>query len=243
MPDALLLHGMLADRRVWRSVIAEFPDLDCATMDLPGHGAAVDWDGGDYQTQAFRMAEAAFDAPLHLIGHSYGATVALRLAVERPELLRSLTLVEPVFFYAAKQAAPELFADYATRAVPVLDAIAAGDNMRAAELFLADWGVKGGWAKMPEDARDAIAARMPLIAVTADGLEKDTGRIWPRLPDVTCPVLIVTGGKSDPVMPEIVRGLENRFENCTSVQIDDAGHMIPVTHGPQLAAHIAGFMA
>ncbi|TDT75284.1 pimeloyl-ACP methyl ester carboxylesterase [Litoreibacter halocynthiae] len=232
------MHGMLADGRVWRSVTAHLPELKCRTMDLPGHGGAVAWNGGDYQSQAFEMAQSLCDAPLHLVGHSFGASVALRLAVERPDLMRSLTLVDPVFFYAAKQADPALFDQYAQRAGPVMQAIEKKDQLHAAELFLDDWGVEGGWAMMPPPARAAIADRMPLIGVTAASLIEDTGRIWPRLRDVTCPVLIVSGGKSEPVMPGIVQGLEAQIENCTSVVFEDAGHMIPVTHGPQLAAQI-----
>jgi lipase len=41
------------------------------------------------------------EGPVHLIGHSFGATVALRLAIEAPERVASLTLIEPVLFAAA----------------------------------------------------------------------------------------------------------------------------------------------
>ncbi|SFR58321.1 Pimeloyl-ACP methyl ester carboxylesterase [Litoreibacter janthinus] len=234
---------MLADRRVWREVVPALPHLEVSPLELPGHGQAPAWNGNDYQTQAYLMTETLCDEPVHLVGHSFGASVALRLAVERPELLLSLTLVDPVFFYAAKQAAPDLFAAYAARATPVLAAIAQGDVLRAAELFLGDWGVDGSWPMLPVAAREAIAAKMPLIGVTADSLAEDTGRIWPRLKNVKCPVLIVTGGKSDPVMPGVVRGLQQQFSNCTSVQFEDAGHMIPVTHGKQLGQQIAAFTA
>ena len=44
--------------------------------------------------------------PIDVIGHSFGATVALRLAVEQPEKVRSLTLIEPVFFAVAGQDVP-----------------------------------------------------------------------------------------------------------------------------------------
>ena len=73
MPTALFVHGMLADRRVWRDVVPELPDLECNFVELPSHGAAAPWDGGDYQTQAYRMVETACEnGPVHLVGHSFG---------------------------------------------------------------------------------------------------------------------------------------------------------------------------
>lgn len=62
-----------------------------------------------------RIARAALGAPVDVIGHSFGATVALRLALERPELVRSLVLVEPVLFAAAKAAEDPRFAAFAAR--------------------------------------------------------------------------------------------------------------------------------
>ena len=57
-------------------------------MDMPGHGQSADWDGRhEYQTLVAQAAAACCDGPTHLIGHSFGATAALRLAVERPKLV------------------------------------------------------------------------------------------------------------------------------------------------------------
>lgn len=230
---------MLADRRVWRDVVPELPYLDCQLVELPGHGRAPVWAGGDYQEQALELLDRP--GPIHLIGHSFGATVAVRFAVEHPERLASLTLIEPVFFHAARQLALAAFEAYLDTGGPVIDAIRAADFHKAAELFLATWGAPGMWAALPQRAQAAIAAQMPLIDVSAPSLIEDTGRIWPRLERITCPVMLVTGGRSHPVIAAIARGLEQEMKVDATVQIAAAGHMIPLTHGRELGAEIALF--
>ena len=37
--------------------------------------------------------------PMHLVGHSHGAAVALEIAIQRPDLVRSLTLIEPAVYH------------------------------------------------------------------------------------------------------------------------------------------------
>lgn len=244
MAKALFVHGMLADQRVWREVTPELPDLDCRFVELPGHGDAVDWDGGDYQTQAYRMAEVACGVgkePVHLVGHSFGATVALRLAVERPELLLSLTLIDPVFFYAARQGQPEMFQAYRARSAPVMEAIVQGEFLHAAELFIRDWGVEGAWAHLPESVREGIAAKMRLVATSGPSIAEDTGNIWARLGRIKCPVALIMGGRSEPIMRGVKRGLEAEMTVDCSVVIENAGHMIPLTHGKLLGQHLAAF--
>jgi pimeloyl-ACP methyl ester carboxylesterase len=70
-------------------------------FDLPGHGRSAPWAGTDYHSDATAVAAALLHGPTHIIGHSFGATVALRLAVERPDLVSRVTLIEPVMFAAA----------------------------------------------------------------------------------------------------------------------------------------------
>ena len=89
-------------------------------FDLPGHGRSPDWDGVvEYQHLSTQIAASFVIEPVDLIGHSFGATVALRLAVEQPQKLRSLTLIEPVFFAVAARDAPAAF----TTVQPHIDAV------------------------------------------------------------------------------------------------------------------------
>src|SRR5262245_54736643 len=69
----------------------------------------------------------------HLVGHSYGGAVALRLAADRPTRLLSLTLIEPVAFHLLGRAPDgtrehDLLREVAAIAAAVADAAATGDD-------------------------------------------------------------------------------------------------------------------
>ncbi len=96
---------------VWPSICT---GVTITALDQPSHGRSADWDGerdlhGLTTQISIVMAEMIGEGgPVDIIGHSFGGTVALRMALERPDLVRSLTLVEPVIFAAARAAeAPE----------------------------------------------------------------------------------------------------------------------------------------
>jgi pimeloyl-ACP methyl ester carboxylesterase len=104
-PPVLALHCSLSHAGEWSALAARLTGLRLVAADQPGHGRQPDWDGhSDLHAQAVREAAAmaaVLGAPVDVIGHSFGATVALRLALEQPELVRRLVLVEPVLFAAA----------------------------------------------------------------------------------------------------------------------------------------------
>ena len=107
---ALALHCTLAHSGAWRGLGKVIGDrLAITAIDLPGHGESPDWDQRDDLTDvAISYAQPYLAEPVDLIGHSYGAVVALLLAVSKPDKVRSLTLIEPVFFAVAKVDAPDV---------------------------------------------------------------------------------------------------------------------------------------
>ena len=94
-------------RLAWLPIIGHLKDsLSVTAFDLPGHGMSQDWDySSDYQDSCLDISATFINKPVHLVGHSFGATVALRVAHRYPNFVKSLSLIEPVFFAAA-------FADY-----------------------------------------------------------------------------------------------------------------------------------
>jgi pimeloyl-ACP methyl ester carboxylesterase len=62
--------------------------------DRPGHGRSPDA-RQDFLAEAPLISDQLLDAPVHLVGHSYGAIVGALAAARAPEMVRSLTLIEP----------------------------------------------------------------------------------------------------------------------------------------------------
>jgi pimeloyl-ACP methyl ester carboxylesterase len=97
-PALLLLHGAVCDSRVWRVQLESFADtFTVVAWDAPGCGGSSD------APEHFRMSDyadclAGFIEVLdlshpHVLGHSWGSTLAMQLYLQKPSMVRSLVLV------------------------------------------------------------------------------------------------------------------------------------------------------
>lgn len=246
----LALHCSLAHGGAWTGVAARLEGCRLLAPDLPGHGQSPDWSGpGDYHTAATRavlplLVGLAQDGPADVLGHSLGATIALRLALERPELVRSLMLVEPVLFAAARTAEAPEHAAWLAQTATYRAALADGDRARAADLFQALWGAAPLQA-LPPRQRAYIIDRIHLIAAQDGALSADTGGLlaWQRLEGLGLPVLLVEGSRSPPIIGAIHAELARRLPMAQRVTIDGAGHMLPLTHPGPLARALGEHLA
>ncbi len=244
---AVMSHCSLAHSGAWAPLAERLASrLSMTAFDLPGHGRAPDWDGvSDLHDVATGWAAAvAGDGPVDLIGHSFGATVVLRLALERPEAARSLTMIEPVLFAAARHAGDQAYAAHQAASAPFEAAWAAGDAVEAARLFVGIWGAGTAWGDLAPAQREAMTARIGFVAATAHVLTDDAhGLLAPgRLEALSRPALIVTGAASPPVIPAIARALAARLPDAAHDIVPGAGHMVPLTHPAPVADAIMALL-
>ena len=241
----LAVHCSLAHAGAWSGLVERLHGLTLTAMDLPGHGRAPDWDGiADLQDLATRDAIALAEAqgrPVDLFGHSFGATVCLRIALERPDLVRSLVLVEPVLFAAARSHAA--FAGFQARHEAVAAAMAT-NRAEAAALFHADWGNGESLADLPDRQRHYIIDRIHHIAAQSAALVDDrAGLTRPGgLEAVAVPVLLIEGSESPAIIEAIQGVLAARLPLASRLIVPGAGHMVPITHphliAPAIQAHL-----
>jgi pimeloyl-ACP methyl ester carboxylesterase len=94
-PPVVLVHGsVVGAERTW-SRQAELADRWTLVLpNRPGFGASPPMARGDFETEAPLIAELLGDGA-HLVGHSYGAVIALYAAALAPEAVHSLTVSEP----------------------------------------------------------------------------------------------------------------------------------------------------
>ena len=244
---ALMIHCSLAHSGSWGGLARHLSGaLRMTAFDLPGHGRSAAWDGrGEIQAVSTRIAEAFCTVgPRDVIGHSFGATVALRLALERPDFVRSLVLIEPVFFAVALRDRPGMRADFADQMAAFDAAMAAGDTMAAARAFTAVWGGGVRWDDIPQAQRQGLADQMHLIAAGSPALYDDVGGMLVpgRLEALDLPVLLIEGSASPAIIPAINEGLAARLPRARRAVIAAAGHMAPITHPRQVSDEVLRFL-
>jgi pimeloyl-ACP methyl ester carboxylesterase len=244
----LALHCTIAHSGAWRGVADAL--ADAATFvapDMLSHGRSPDWDRqGDFQDREVAAILPYLDEPMDVVGHSFGATIALRLAVEYPERVRSVTLIESVFFAVAVQDDPDIVEQHNAGTAPVWEALKSGDDALAARLFNRMWSEGGPrWPDLPETTRAAMTRGIHIVPASDSAVFGDrAGLLKPGvLQGLHCPVLLLRGSKTHPIVAVVNDGLERRIPGALNHVIDGAGHMLPITHPAQTARELRQFWA
>jgi pimeloyl-ACP methyl ester carboxylesterase len=113
---ALLVHGLDETSGAWRDVAMHLPaELRLLAADLPGFGGSEGRGSYTISSVAATLAAVALeevDGPVDLVGHGWGATLAIALAALRPTLVRRLVVIgggwPPGLAAGPSQPAPEL---------------------------------------------------------------------------------------------------------------------------------------
>lgn len=246
----LAIHCSLAHAGAWRGMGAAFGDI--ATLygfDLPNHGKSGDWDGqGVMHDTAIDMALRVLDdlgpEPVDIIGHSFGATVALRLAIEHPDRVRSAILFEPVYFAPVMADDPAFRPNYIRDTADFDAALDAGDRDAAARAFNRAWGDSTRWEDIPQTSRRYMAERIDFVRHSAPFLLDDSaGLLAPgRFEAAHMPVLLMRGADSrwaGPVNAAIAR----RLPDARDIALPGLGHMAPITDPDAVAHPVRTFLA
>jgi pimeloyl-ACP methyl ester carboxylesterase len=232
----LALHCTLAHAGAWRGLAEAMPDeIGLLAPDMFGHGRSPDWDGsGDFTERMVSALVPLIDAPVDVVGHSMGGVIALHLAAWHSQLVRSLTLIEPVLFGIVAQEAPALLKAQAAQNAPFEAAIATGDFDAAARLFNGGWGAEGGrsWADTPEAVRAAMARGVRIVPACAPAVTKDRFGLFAAggLNGVTMPVRLLHGDQTQPIVAAANQGVARQLPQARVCVVAGAGHMLPITH-------------
>ena len=237
----IFVHGALSDLRVWEPVRAEIVKRgDIATTNryiayTQRYFGTHAWkdDGKEFSaaTHADDLAAfiAALDAgPVHLIGASYGGLVAATAAVANPALVRSLTLYEPALVCVLPEGSENGKAARKDRAEfmrPVISAIKAGDNMKAARLMYeaAHQLPPGGFDHEPHVTRTTVldnARTLPLLlaALSSSDITCDVLKAFAR------PTLVMRGEKTQAYYALINEAISKCFPAARQVVLNDVNH-------------------
>lgn len=230
----LLLHAGGSAGDQWDRLAAALSGEGRALVpDLYGHGRSPCPPDMTPETLLDRQSDAllallAGAGPAWLIGHSYGAVIALRLATRTPAAVRGLVLIEPV---ALGLLAPD---DPALAPVVAVEAecrahVLAGDPERATRRFLEFWSEPELWDILPDPDRELIVAgarERHFIggpAVFAAGPDILLSRVAPA-------PLVITGDEGPAAPRAVADRLLESLPGAARITLPGAGHMLPLTH-------------
>ncbi|HLM90916.1 MAG TPA: alpha/beta hydrolase [Thermoplasmata archaeon] len=232
----VLIHGSMVDSSNFARVVPGLSrGLTVLTYDRRGFGGSTPGPRATpVETDTLDLAallEATDFYPVHVVGHSYGAAVALRLAAERPELVRSLALHEPPFVgLLADRPESAVEGERFLRGIDSIRAqIRAGDRPGAARNVVEIFSLTGGaWDRLPETVRDGFANLMDRWSEEYG----DPDALRPRpdsLRETLVPALLTTGSESPDFLRHIRDRLAVEMPNPTVRAIPHAGHAPQVT--------------
>lgn len=208
---------------------------------LPAHRRGPPWEAHrDYHDQAYEAVCAALpEGPVDVFGQSYGGTLALRLAVEHPERVRSLVLFEAVAFAAA---APGPLAHHREEMETFHGALKAGREGTAAALFYKLWGTGAEWESLPDVVRKAMLRLLPVIPATEPGILADRPGVIPRLSACDVPTLLLQHVGAPEITTAINEGLRRRMPRAQIREVEgDGRHLMPNMDPKAVASEVAAF--
>jgi pimeloyl-ACP methyl ester carboxylesterase len=246
-----LLHCSGSSAAQWRDVATRLaPDFRVIAPDLYGCGATGTWSGrgpirlADHARMVAEVARA-HGRPVHLVGHSFGGAIALRLALDFPALLRSLVLIEPVPFHLLRRDEPmdrALYAEIRSVASAVFECTLNGRSQAGMARFVDYWNGAGAWDRLSPDVQARLVRQIGSVAANFTALFADTTRIA-EYRGIDVPTLVLRGSESPGPARRVAELVARAVPHAMLRTIGGAGHMLPLTHAAATAAEIAAHVA
>ena len=211
------------------------------------------WVGSTHSASPVSMADHAADAAAlldylgvrraHVAGHSTGAAVAAQLALDHPETVQTLMLLEMTLLSVPSGEA------FFQQVGPAFEAYGSGDHEGALALFMSvasglDWPtcravlderIPGTVTQTIKDADTFFGIEVPAIGAWAFGAEQAAA--------IQCPVLSVLGADTGPLWVDVAAFLLSSLPHVEECTIDGIGHLLHIQRPAPVARAMSEFLA
>jgi pimeloyl-ACP methyl ester carboxylesterase len=243
-PAVVFVHGLVMDHTMYEAQFEELPDLyRCIALDLRGHGHSGcppgPWSMHDSVDDVIAFIEGVDAAPCHLVGMSWGGMIGVRIAVQRPELVRSLVLIDT----SAGSEDPQQSELRRTVFMEPIAAHGITDELVAASILIlfgekyqADEPAMAVYAdRVKSMKREAIVEGLRAV------LERDS--VLDRLGQIRVPTLVIHGEQDASIPMSVAEAIVAGIAGARLVAIPDAGHSTPLEAPDAVNTALAGFFA
>lgn len=234
-PPILLVHGAACDHRIWAPHVAHLENTHrCIAPTLRWFGTST-WPGNiaDFGEKIHAMdladiIESLGCGPVLLLGWSYGANVALRLAVDRPELVSGIVAYEPSATSLVSNTADIAAHQSSMREkfLPVTDAASGRDNLGVLTAFIDAVGGAGTFEKLSPDIRQICLENAHTLIPLLNSKHRFDSVSAHELAELSMPVHVAWGGRSGKVWT-IPSESATRVVNVSGHTIQGANHIWP----------------
>jgi haloalkane dehalogenase len=247
----VFVHGEPTWSFLWRKVLVPVRDAGyrCIVPDLPGFGRSdkpvdLEWYSYDRHTAALGALLEQLDLQgATVVVHDWGGPIGLRLAVDHPERIARMVILDTGLFTGHQKMTEAwlAFRDFVARTedLPVGFLVRGGCKTDPGD------GVIAGYeAPFPNHQAKAGARAFPLMLPTDPDMPGAQAgrRVLDALRSDTRPKLVLWGD-SDPVLP---LSTGERFAAALGTEvaqvIDDAGHFLQEDAGPRIGELIADWL-
>ncbi len=243
----VLVHGSASDYRTWFRQLKAF----AGHYRVVTYSRRYHWPNTPIaEDKEYRMDEQLDDLDallqslnaekVHLVGHSYGAFLALLLAMRRPQMIQSLVLAEPpvLTLFVSNQPKPAetikllltkpglamaIMRFGAKGVVPAVKAFKEGDDKNGLKIFGDAVFGKGSYDKLPEERKQRVLDNLSNVKAELLGpgfvpLEKD------KIRQIKTPALLVRGWNTIPLFGHMIDQLHTLLPQTKHAAIPRATH-------------------
>ena len=244
----VLIHCSSSSHRQWRTLWELLQgNFRVVAIDMLNWGETGPWvnkTGDLLETEANIIKEVTkhMGERIHLVGHSYGGTIAYYFSITNPEKIKSLILIEPMLGWILNSAQDaEYYQEIMGVAENFMQKYSAGKLEEGIQDYFDYWNGEGAWENLEESRASYVLAgaeknyyEFDVIVNGGSGLPSPEG--------FSHPTLLIGGGDSRRPPLRVLEILEGCLPDARRHLINNATHMSPITHSDKVNSIIQQFL-
>jgi pimeloyl-ACP methyl ester carboxylesterase len=247
-PAVVLLHSSVTGNQQWQGLASTLREhRRVIAPNLFGYGETSPWVKPPAQKISDQAALVCavlegVEGPIDLVGHSFGALIALEVASMMGERVGRLVMFEPNPFALLDRPGCEAeFAEVRKLYAQMTHHSLCGEWSAVAKPFADFFSGEGAWAAMPAERRSALAASLGPTAHEWDAV-MDPQLSLLRWKNLKIPALLMWARDTRPALLRIAKLLRNEYPSWSCGELERGGHMAPINRPRVFYNYVESFL-